>query len=135
MEISIKKTDKDFAFIADNGETTIPICAGEKLEKGNVGFRPMQAFLVSLASCMSIDILMILKKQRQVVEDYEIKVGGTRVDAIPAVFSQINMDIFLKGDIKDEKVKKAIQLSEEKYCSVTHMLDPKVKVSIQYFIN
>lgn len=135
MEISIKKTDKDFAFIADNGETTIPICAGEKLEKGNIGFRPMQAFLVSLASCMSIDILMILKKQRQLVEDYEIKVGGLRADAVPAVFSQITLDIYLKGDIKESKVKKAIQLSEEKYCSVTHMMDSKVKVVINHHIN
>jgi putative redox protein len=135
MEISIKKTEKDFAFIADNGETTIPICAGEKLEKGNIGFRPMQTFLVSLASCMAIDILMILKKQRQVVNDYEVKVTGTRVDEIPSVFSEIRMDIYLKGDIKEEKVKKAIKLSEEKYCSVTHMMDSKIDVVINHHIS
>lgn len=135
MEISIKKTKKDFAFIADNDEVKILLCAGPQLEEGNTGFRPMQMILASLGGCMSIDVMMILKKQRQEVHSYEVKVIGDRVDGTPRVFKNITIEIHVKGKVKEEKLQQAIKLSEEKYCSVHHMLNKAVKIKTKYFLN
>ena len=135
MEISIKKTKKDFAFIADNDEVKILLCAGPQLEEGNTGFRPMQMILASLGGCMSIDIMMILKKQRQEVHTYEVKVKGDRVDDTPKVFHHIIIEVHVTGKVKEEKLKQAIKLSEEKYCSVHHMLNKAVKIETKYFLN
>ncbi len=135
MKISIKKTKKDFAFIADNDEVKILLCAGPKLEVGNTGFRPMQMLLASLGGCMSIDIMMILKKQRQKVDSYQVNVIGERVDAIPAVFKNITIEVHIQGDVKEEKLQQAIKLSEEKYCSVHHMINKEVKIVSKYFLN
>jgi len=137
MEISITKTDKNFAFLATSeGEATpINICASDALEKGNIGYRPMQTLLMSLASCMSIDILMILEKQRQSVTDYRVDVKADRTDDTPSIFASINFHVYISGDIKEDKLKKAIDLSRDKYCSVYHMMRQDVPFIISYTIN
>ena len=137
MEISITKTDKNFAFLATSeGEATpINLCASDALEKGNIGYRPMQTLLMSLASCMSIDILMILQKQRQSVTDYRVDVKADRTDDTPSIFASINFHVYISGDIKEEKLKKAIDLSRDKYCSVYHMMRQDVPFTISYTIN
>lgn len=138
MEVTItKEKNKSFSFQAHGHDTriTIPIIGSELLEKGNKGLRPMEAFLTALGSCMTIDILYILEKQRQVVREYSCLIKGDRVKTIPSVFKSIQMYITLEGDIKDKKIEEAISLSKTRYCSVFQMIDKSISFNISYTLN
>lgn len=137
MDISITKTDKNFAFLAtaDGEAAPIALCASDALEEGNIGYRPMQTLLMSLGSCMSIDILMILNKQRQKVTDFRVDVSADRTEGTPSIFKSIIIHVSISGDIKEEKLVKAIDLSREKYCSVYHMMRQDVPLTISHTIN
>ena len=122
-------------FIADNGVYQFNISSSPNLEEGNIGFSPMELVLEGLAGCMSVDIMMILNKQRQVVESYQVFVKGNRVDDIPRVFESIDMLVEIEGDILPKKIQRAIDLSAEKYCSVLKMLEKAAKINIQFKLN
>ncbi|MEM6955361.1 MAG: OsmC family protein [Myxococcota bacterium] len=91
--------------------------------------RPMELFLASLASCMSVDVVMILQKQKQTITGYDVHVEGRRADAVPAVYESIHLRFELAGEIAENKLQRACKLSVEKYCSVASMLLPSVKVT------
>jgi len=86
------------------------------------GVRPIEALLMSLAGCASVDVLAILAKQRQVVEDFNVSIEGDRIDAVPAIFEAIRVHFAVKGIVNSQKLSEAVQLSAEKYCSVASML-------------
>ena len=89
----------------------------------NYGFRPMQLILSALGSCSAIDMVSVLKKQRQPVEQFNIKVEGEREqDTIPSLWKSIKVSFELHGNIDKEKAEKAGALSIEKYCSVAETL-------------
>jgi len=97
----------------------------------NAGLRPMETLLSALAGCSAMDVLHIMKKQRQNPERLEVEVEAERADAIPAVFTRIHLRFKGYGPIELEKLQKAIELSIEKYCSVSKMLQPAVKVTAE----
>ena len=106
---------------------------GITLGNGNaVG--PMEGVLLSAAGCSTIDIVMILEKMRQPIESIEVQVEGTRQDAIPRIFTHMHLHYILKGNLKDKKVKEAVNLSIDKYCSVVIMLAKAVEISTSYEI-
>ncbi|MCY7327801.1 MAG: OsmC family protein, partial [Saprospiraceae bacterium] len=74
----------------------------------NAGMRPMQLLLAAIGTCSVFDILIILKKQRQVVQDVKITVTGERADAVPAPFAEIEIKFTFWGDLQPEKVEKAV---------------------------
>lgn len=84
--------------------------------------RPMEMLLASIASCSSIDVVFLLKKQRQEVKDIRVSVEGQRVDTDPRVFHSIHVSYTLVGDIDNKKAERACRLSMEKMCSVSMML-------------
>jgi len=86
------------------------------------GVRPIEVLLMSLAGCASVDVLTILTKQRQIVNDYQVSVEGDRIDAVPAVFEAIRIHFQVRGDVEAYKLAEAVKLSAEKYCSVAAML-------------
>jgi putative redox protein len=88
--------------------------------EGNPGINPMEMLLAGLAGCTAMDIIDILKKKRQVPTQFQVKVSGNqKVDDYPKVFVEFKIEYLLWGDdLKDKDVAQAIQLSEEKYCSV-----------------
>lgn len=87
------------------------------------GPRPMEMLLVALATCASMDILSILRKKRQHITAYEVRVRGGRADEHPKVFVEIVVEHILTGHaIKAEAVKRAIDLTEERYCGASAML-------------
>ena len=99
------------------------------------GFTPMQLLLAALGSCTGIDIVDILRKERQQIDDVEIIVTGQRVKEPPRMYSEIHVEYKIRGrDVSEKAVQRAIQLSEEKYCSVEAMLKAKAKVSSSYVI-
>jgi putative redox protein len=97
---------------------------------GNKAMRPMHMVLSALASCSSIDVVLILKKQRQDLKDIKVTVEGKRVEgAVPAVFTDIHLHYQLFGNIKEKKAEQAVALSMEQYCSVSKMLEKAVNIT------
>ena len=99
----------------------------------NLAARPMEMVLVGLGGCSAYDVVEILEKSRQTVTSCEIKIDAQRVDEIPAVFSVIHMHFVVGGtDLNEKHVKRAVELSVDKYCSVAKMLRPEVEVTYDY---
>ena len=90
----------------------------------DLGARPMEMIILGLGGCTSIDVLMILKKQRQKVTDCWVEIDSERRDEIPKVFVNIHAHFVVTGhNLDPKKVERAVQLSAEKYCSVAAMLE------------
>ena len=88
------------------------------------GPRPMEMLLVALASCAGMDIISILRKKRQEITGYELRVHGMRAEEHPKVFLDITVEhIFTGHNIRPEAVERAIQLTEERYCGASAMLE------------
>ena len=100
----------------------------------NPGISPMELVLMGVGGCSSMDILSILKKQKQEVESYKVLVDSKRSEEIPKVFEQIHVKYVFKGNIDPKKVERAIALSMEKYCSVSIMLEKAAEISWSYEI-
>jgi len=87
------------------------------------GLRPMQTVLAALCGCSAVDVISILKKQRQPLEDLVIKVDGERQKGVePALWANVHLLFQIKGDVDPAKASRAVQLSIEKYCSVAETL-------------
>lgn len=117
-------TDGDFGIdITDSDGHTIrmdiPVAQG-----GNAsGFRPMQSLLAALCGCSSVDVVSILKKQKQQLDGLEIEVDGEREEGKePSLWKQVEVRFFLKGEIEPAKGFRAVDLSMKKYCSVAETL-------------
>ncbi len=101
----------------------------------DLGARPMQMILMGLGGCTSMDVLSILHKMRENVEDYHVIVDGERdTNQIPSVFNKIHIHYTLKGNLSTTNVEKAIKLSMEKYCSVSKMLEKTAEITYTYTI-
>ena len=123
MQATIKWVE-DAMFIGESGSGHCVVMDGPPEIGGrNLGIRPMEMLLIGVGACSSVDVVSILKKARQQVIGCEAKVEATRADAIPAVFEKIHMRFIVTGkDLDDGKVKRAVELSAEKYCSASIML-------------
>ncbi|WP_428243863.1 OsmC family protein [Gynuella sp.] len=98
----------------------------------NQGPRPMEMMLMGLGGCTSFDVMSILQKSRQEVVDCVAELNAERADAVPAVFTHINIHFKVTGkNLKEAMVKRAVELSAEKYCSASIMLE-KAGVKIQH---
>jgi putative redox protein len=97
--------------------------ANERNGGQNSGPQPMEMLLVALASCSGMDILAILRKKRQDITGYELRVHGLRAEEHPKVFLDITIEhIFTGHNIRPEAVQRAIELTEERYCGASAML-------------
>ena len=109
--------------------------AGGEAYLGGEHIRPMQMILASLAGCSGVDVVNILKKKRVNFSDLQIKVSGQRADTHPKVYTDIHVTYYVWGeDIKEKDVKQAIELSEDKYCSVSAMLKSTAKIESDFQI-
>ncbi|MCE2756747.1 MAG: OsmC family protein [Bacteroidota bacterium] len=98
------------------------------------GFRPMQSLLAALCGCSSVDIISILKKQRQELTGLKIEADGSREEGKePSLWKEIQIDFKLEGEVEASKAKRAVDLSLEKYCSVAETLR-KAGATINYTI-
>jgi len=90
---------------------------------------PMESVLMAAAACSSIDVEIFLNKMRQPLERIEVDVKGERADAVPSVFESIHLHYKIYGKVKETKARKAVEMSMEKYCSVSIMLQKGVTMS------
>ena len=125
MRIDLKRLDDAFHLEAkDEMGHSVHMVAGEKIGGHNKGVRPMQMLLMGLGGCSAIDVLLILKKQRQVVEDLDISIEAEReTDKVPALWASAVVHFKFKGEVDQVKAERAVALSMDKYCSVTKTLE------------
>lgn len=129
MNLTLKRLNDKFALQATNEEgVTANFDAAPSIGGEHLGLRPMEMLAASLASCASIDVLLILKKKRIELSHYEVKIEAERKDAVPAVFKSIRLVFVIGQSDPKEQVEKAVQLSIEKYCSVTASLSKEINI-------
>ena len=112
------------AFIGETGSSHALVIDGPAEIGGrNLGVRPMELMLLSVGSCSAVDVLHILRKSRQNVSQCFVEVDGTRAETEPKVFTDIHLKFVVTGTgLSEPQVRRAVELSAEKYCSASIML-------------
>jgi putative redox protein len=123
MKASIKWTDGR-QFVAESGSGHSVVIDGPPDHGGrNTGPRPMEMMLMGLGACTSFDVLEILEKSRAPVSDCVASLEAERADGVPSVFTRIHVHFTVSGEgLRESQVKRAVELSAEKYCSASIML-------------
>jgi putative redox protein len=127
-----KKKGLIFGGTADTGGE-IPLASA--LDEGEPGFRPMELLGIGLAGCTAMDVLSILQKKRQQVNDFEVRVHSKNAEEYPKVWTWVQIEYLVTGhDIDPESVERAMQLSADKYCPAQNMLNKAVDIELTYTI-
>ncbi len=136
IRIELNRLNDAFHFSAENENgNTVHIDASPDIGGTNKGMRPMQMLLAAMGGCSAIDIINILKKQKQDLKDLKITVTGEREkDVIPSLFETVHAHYKFFGNLDKEKVEKAIKLSVEKYCSVSKTLEKTANITYSFEI-
>lgn len=112
----------------DSRGTTLVIGNDSDSDPEWIGLKPSDLLLLAAASCTAYDVVTILNKQREPVQGLEIVCTGEQFSEPPNAFIGIFLKYIIKGPVNEEKLKKAIRLSEEKYCSVISTLRPGMRI-------
>lgn len=136
IKVEIDRIDRDYRMEAVNeAGNKIIMDAGQADGGHDSGFRPMQLLLAAFGGCSAIDLISILRKQREPLQDVKITVTGEREKgAVPALYTEAHAHFKLYGDINPEKAQKAVALSVDKYCSVAKTLEKTAKVTYSFEI-
>lgn len=101
----------------------------------NLGVRPMEMLLMGMGGCTAFDVVMILNKARQDIVDVEVELNATRAESVPKVFTDIHVHFVVKGrELNEQQVRRAVELSAEKYCSASIMLGKTANITHDYEI-
>ena len=135
MKTRVKWLD-NMSFVGESASGHSVVMDGPPESGGrNLGIRPMEMLLLGLGGCSSFDVVMILQRGKQDLVDCEVEIEATRADTEPKVFTKIHMHFIVKGNgLSEAKVKRAIDLSAEKYCSASIMLGKTAVVTHDYEI-
>jgi putative redox protein len=135
MKVTLNRINENYLFEAI-GANNIPVLIDNKTEGVTQGASPMELVLMAVGGCNAIDIISILKKQRQEVTSYRIEVEGKRKELLDAKpFETIHVTIFLEGEIAEAKALRAASLSFDKYCSVSLTLTGCVDITYSIVLN
>jgi putative redox protein len=137
MKINLKRLNDHFNLEATNEEgNSILIDGSPDIGGHGKGMRPMQLLLAAVGGCSAIDVILILKKQKQIIESFEIEVDGERENIEDySLFREIVLHFKIKGQVDLKKAEKAVQLSIEKYCSVSKTLEPTANITYKVTVN
>ncbi|MBV9962473.1 MAG: OsmC family protein [Parafilimonas sp.] len=124
IKVELERVHGDYGFeVKDAYGQSVKIDNSPEHGGDGFGVRPMQMLLMSLAGCSGMDVISILKKQRQNVTDYKTIVRGEReADAEPSVWKHVELEFIIYGDVEEGKAQRAVELSINKYCSVAETL-------------
>lgn len=135
MKITLNRLNDEFLFECKNSAGNSILLDNTSVADAK-GVSPMESILMAVAGCSGIDVVSILKKQRQNVTDFSAEVEAERVQVEEAKpFKSINVKFFIEGEIDQRKAYKAAELSFQKYCSVSKSLDPNIDVTFEVMVN
>ena len=135
MQATVRlKEDDSLEGITESGHQVVmdrsPDVGGQ-----NLGSRPMEMLLLGLGGCAMIDVVLILRKARQVFTDIRVEIDAERAGEVPKVFTRIHLHFVVAGKQLDpQRVDRAISLSAQKYCSATKMLDSVAQITHDFEI-
>jgi len=119
---------------ADSGHAIV-MDAGRDHGGADSGPRPSELTLIALGACTGVDIVNILNKMQVSLEFLEIRVEGKPADKNPKVWTELRVTYIVRGDVPEDKLKRAIELSHKTYCSVGAMLGVTAKMSFEHEIH
>ncbi len=136
MKITLNRINDDYLFECTNSVGNSILLDNLSASENSKGVSPMESLLMAVAGCSGIDMVSILKKQRQEITDFKAEVEGERVEVDEAKpFKTIMVKFFVEGNIDPKKAERAAALSFEKYCSVSKTLEPNVTVNYEVYVN
>ncbi len=119
---------------ADSGHAVV-MDSDAEFGGSNTGARPMELLLIGIGGCSGMDIVSVLKKKKEKVTGLEIHVDGKKAEDYPQKYTEIDIEYVVKGkDLSEAAVKRAVQLSMDKYCSVKATLEGAAKITFKYRI-
>lgn len=135
MKITLNRINNDYLFECSN-QSGNKILLDNTSQPDAKGVSPMESVLMAVAGCSGIDIVSILKKQRQEITNFSAEVEGERVQVDDAkTFKSILVKFFLEGNVDPKKALKSAELSFDKYCSVSKTLEPNLEISYEVYVN
>lgn len=135
MKARVKWLDH-MSFVGESGSGHSIVMDGAPENGGrNLAARPMEMVLLGLGGCTAFDVVMILERGRQPIEDCIVEIEAERSEEVPKVFTRIHVHYIVKGKgLSEKQVARAVQLSAEKYCSVSIMLGKTAELTHDYEI-
>ncbi len=130
------KQEMRFEGVASLSNQTVVLDAAPEHGGQNSGPRPMELLLKALGGCTGMDVVSMLKKMRQEFTDYRVVISGERTADNPQRYTSITVEHVITGqDLDNEKIEKAVRLSETKYCSVSATLANGAAVAHRWTVN
>ena len=135
MQVTVQlQEDDSLEGLSESGHRVL-MDRSPKVGGQNLGARPMEMLLLGLGGCALIDVILILRKSRQVFSDIRVEIDAERAENIPQVFTRIHLHFLVTaGEIDPSRVERAISLSAEKYCSASKMLDSVAQITHDFEI-
>lgn len=136
MKARVKWLD-NMSFVGESGSGHSVVMDGSPEFGGrDLGVRPMEMLLLGMGGCASFDVVSMLKKGKQNLVDCEVNISAQRAETEPKVFTKIHLQFVVSGNgLIESKVKRAVELSAEKYCSASIMLGKTAVITHDYEIN
>lgn len=130
MRVSLERVGTvAFEAVAEGSGGRVVLDGSHAIGGEDRGMRPMELMLTAIASCAAMDVVHILRKQREPLETLRIDIEGERADATPSPFTRIRIVFVANEAVDDHKLRRAVALGVEKYCSASASLDPEIEVS------
>ena len=123
--------DMEFSGAMSSGHEVV-LDASPEVGGNDRGPRPLEMLLLGLAGCTAIDVISLLKKMRQPVQAYRVRVRGVRREEYPQYFTHITIEHVVTGDVAEDRLARAVELSSEKYCSAEAMLRELAEIEVSY---
>ncbi|HIJ59388.1 MAG TPA: osmotically inducible protein OsmC [Nitrospirae bacterium] len=135
MKSAIVKWVDGFQFIGQSGSGHSIVIDGDKSSGGGSAMTPMELLMIGLGGCSGMDVISVLNKKKQEVFDFKVNVSGNLANEYPKRYTDMNLEFVVIGrNIDENAVKKAIDLSMDKYCSVKATLEGSAKITFNYKI-
>ncbi|MEY4603930.1 MAG: hypothetical protein RIT43_1222 [Bacteroidota bacterium] len=130
MALLLKKTDDAFGMQVSNEKgLAIQMDASTDLGGKDTGMRPMEVLASSLAGCISVDVILILRKQRIELDHYLVTIDTQRAEGVPAPFEKIHLTFEFSRNVDPAKADRAVKLAKDKYCSVSASLNETIQIT------
>jgi putative redox protein len=136
MNLTLSRLSAPFHFSIKNElGNTVETDASIEIGGSDAALRPMELLLAGLASCSSIDIVLLLQKMRQPLIDIQVDIKAERKhDETPSLFKSIHLHFILTGSLEKDKVEKVLNMSIDKYCSVAKIIEKTCPISWDFEI-